>query len=78
LEEEHFFYLALENAVCPEYLTEKFFRVHELIVPVVLSRAVMPKWIPADAYIAASDFGSPKELAEHLKMVAKDVQLYKK
>ncbi|KAI6240610.1 Alpha-(1,3)-fucosyltransferase C [Aphelenchoides fujianensis] len=31
--DDHFFYFAFENAVCPEYVTEKFFHLNELIVP---------------------------------------------
>ncbi|KAI6230368.1 Glyco-tran-10-N domain-containing protein [Aphelenchoides fujianensis] len=78
LEEDHFFYLSFENAVCPEYVTEKFFRMSELIVPVVLSRAVMPAWIPADSFLAASDYSSARHLAEHMKQIAADPAEYKK
>ncbi|KAI6209902.1 Glyco-tran-10-N domain-containing protein [Aphelenchoides besseyi] len=78
LEEEHFFYLSFENAVCPEYTTEKFFRMTDLIVPIVLSRAVMPSWIPRDAYIAANEFSSAKDLAYYLHQLAADPNEYKK
>ncbi|KAI6239541.1 Alpha-(1,3)-fucosyltransferase C [Aphelenchoides fujianensis] len=78
LNEEHFFYLAFENSVCPEYVSEKFFRAKQLIVPVVLSRAVMPPDIPADSYIAASDFDSPAALAHHLKHLMNNRTEYKK
>lgn len=76
--EDHFFYLSFENAVCPEYVTEKFFRMSELIVPVVLSRAVMPAWIPADSFLAASDFSSARHLAERMKEIVADPDEYKK
>lgn len=46
--DEHFFYLSFENAVCPEYTSEKFWRMKQLIVPVVLSRAAMPLHVPND------------------------------
>ncbi|KAI6243356.1 putative serine/threonine-protein kinase [Aphelenchoides fujianensis] len=48
----HHFYLAFENAVCPEYASEKFWRVKELIAPVVNSRAAVPPHISADAFAA--------------------------
>ncbi|KAI6234862.1 Alpha-(1,3)-fucosyltransferase C [Aphelenchoides fujianensis] len=76
--DSHFFYLAFENSVCPEYVTEKFWRVKELIVPVVLSRAVMPPHIPADTFIAASDFATPAALAAHLRWLIAHPQEYRK
>lgn len=77
LSDSHFFYFAFENSVCPDYVTEKFFRLYNLVVPVVLSRAVMPPNIPSDAYIAASDFESPKQMANYLKETASNLTAYK-
>ncbi|KAI6234861.1 Alpha-(1,3)-fucosyltransferase C [Aphelenchoides fujianensis] len=74
----HYFYLAFENSVCPEYVTEKFWRVKELIVPVVLSRAAMPPHIPADTFIAASDFPTPAALAAHLRWLIAHPAEYRK
>ncbi|KAI6234859.1 Alpha1,3-fucosyltransferase-like proteinue [Aphelenchoides fujianensis] len=76
--DSHYFYLAFENSVCPEYVTEKFWRVKELIVPVVLSRAAMPPHIPADTFIAASDFATPAALAAHLRWLIAHPQEYRK
>ncbi|KAI6190735.1 Glyco-tran-10-N domain-containing protein [Aphelenchoides bicaudatus] len=78
LNDEHHFYLAFENSVCPEYTSEKFWRMKQLIVPVVLSRAAVPKHVPQDTYIAASDFDSPKDLANFLKQLMEDKEQYKK
>nr|CAD2194548.1 unnamed protein product [Meloidogyne enterolobii] len=76
--DSHFFYLAFENSVCDEYLTEKFWRLKNLIVPVVLSRKVIKNVnIPKDSFIAADDFKSPKELAKFLEDVAADKNRYK-
>ncbi|KAI6226255.1 Alpha-(1,3)-fucosyltransferase C [Aphelenchoides fujianensis] len=77
--DEHHFYLAFENSVCPEYTTEKFFRLKDLIVPVVLSRGVVnTPQIPNDTFIAASDFDSPKELAVFLHSLIADKTAYSK
>lgn len=76
--DNHHFYLAFENTVCPEYTTEKFWRLRQLIVPVVLSRGSMNPSIPSDSYIAASDFNSPKELADHLSSLIEDKEKYKR
>ncbi|KAL7073203.1 hypothetical protein ACQ4LE_007332 [Meloidogyne hapla] len=76
--DSHFFYLAFENSVCDEYLSEKFWRIKDLIVPVVLSRKIFKnETIPKNSFIAADDFASPKELIEFLKAVAADKKLYK-
>ncbi|KAI1703258.1 glycosyltransferase family 10 (fucosyltransferase) c-term domain-containing protein [Ditylenchus destructor] len=65
--EDHMFYLAFENAVCNFYVTEKFWNVKKLIVPIVLSREPMKGLnIPRDSYIAASDFSGVKDLANYL------------
>ncbi|KAI6212757.1 Alpha-(1,3)-fucosyltransferase C [Aphelenchoides besseyi] len=75
---EHYFYLAFENSICPEYQSEKFWRVKQLIVPVVLSRGVMPPHISNDTYIAASDFESPKQLADYLQHLMDNPSEYAK
>uniref|UniRef100_A0A183BZ81 Fucosyltransferase n=1 Tax=Globodera pallida TaxID=36090 RepID=A0A183BZ81_GLOPA len=76
--ERHFFYLAFENSVCPQYVTEKFWRsLRALTVPVVLERAVLAGVeVPQNAFIAADDFGSVKELADHLKALQNDSKRY--
>ncbi|KAI6177729.1 Alpha1,3-fucosyltransferase-like proteinue [Aphelenchoides bicaudatus] len=55
-----------------------FRRMKNLIVPVVLSRAVMPKHIPKNTYIAASDFDSPEHLATFMKKLMENKDQYKK
>uniref|UniRef100_A0A183C8G9 Fucosyltransferase n=1 Tax=Globodera pallida TaxID=36090 RepID=A0A183C8G9_GLOPA len=74
----HFFYLAFENSVCPQYVTEKFWNAFRaLTVPVVLNRAVLRGMqVPADAFIAADDFCSVHELAEHLTALQRDTERY--
>uniref|UniRef100_A0A1I8BQV0 Fucosyltransferase n=1 Tax=Meloidogyne hapla TaxID=6305 RepID=A0A1I8BQV0_MELHA len=64
--------------VCLNYVTEKFWKLKKLIVPVVLSRKIFKGLnIPDDSFIAADDFKSPKELIEFLKSVAADKKRYK-
>ncbi|KAL3084827.1 hypothetical protein niasHT_031712 [Heterodera trifolii] len=74
----HFFYMAFENSVCPQYVTEKFWNaLRSLAVPVVLSRSALKgTGIPDEVYIAADDFGSVKELADYLKALRNDTDRY--
>ncbi|GMR54830.1 hypothetical protein PMAYCL1PPCAC_25025, partial [Pristionchus mayeri] len=74
----HRFTLALENALCSEYVTEKAFRYKELIVPIVRNRRTIEDLIPSDAFIAIDDFESIGKLKEHLeKMQANDEEYMK-
>uniref|UniRef100_A0A915DJ11 Fucosyltransferase n=1 Tax=Ditylenchus dipsaci TaxID=166011 RepID=A0A915DJ11_9BILA len=77
--DKHLFYLAFENSVCQHYVTEKFWHVKRLIVPIVLSREhVQGLGIPNNAFIAASDFTSPQKLAEHLLYLQQNPKEYLK
>ena len=74
------FYLAFENKLCGEYMTEQLWKSYERnIVPVVFGgldayRAVLP----AHSYIAASDFSSPRDLANYLVMLDHNPKLYRR
>ncbi|KAL3113619.1 hypothetical protein niasHT_010648 [Heterodera trifolii] len=74
----HFFYLAFENAVCPNYVTEKFWKaLRNLVVPIVLSRKVMEEvGIPNGTFIAVDDFNSVKALVDYLKKLQRDKDKY--
>ncbi|KAI3411007.1 hypothetical protein GPALN_003091 [Globodera pallida] len=76
--DNHLFYFAFENSVCPQYITEKFWRsLRKLTVPVVLRRAVFSGIdIPPNAFIAADDFGTVKELAQYLTSLRNDTERY--
>ena len=72
------FYLAFENSICADYVTEKFFKplIYE-VVPIVLGGADYTKFAPPHSYInALVDFKSPKELADYLWFLNSNDQLY--
>jgi alpha-1,3-fucosyltransferase len=74
---EYKFYLAFENTICKDYITEKFFSlVHYDIIPVVYGAGPYDTHVPKSAYINAFDFESPQKLAEYMLKVANDAELY--
>ncbi len=80
LTNDYKFYLAFENSVCQDYTTEKFFDklAKFLIVPIVLSRAVISNLAPKHSYIAADDFKSPQDLAAYLNYLDTNTTAYLK
>ena len=74
------FFLAFENSLCADYVTEKTFAnafTHE-VVPVIMSGANLsnPLLIPQGSYINARSYSSPKELATYLMQVSNNSTLY--
>ncbi|KAJ1347173.1 hypothetical protein KIN20_002170 [Parelaphostrongylus tenuis] len=67
----HRFYISFENSNCNDYITEKFFeRVSQMLVPIVAKRRIYEAaGIPHGSFIALDDFGSMKELGDHLKLL---------
>lgn len=80
IEKKYKFYLAFENSVCRDYITEKFYRRWKLnSVPIVLSRAVVQDLLPPKSYIAVDDFPrGPRQLAEYLKSLMDNDEEYLK
>ncbi|KAL7079968.1 hypothetical protein ACQ4LE_000048 [Meloidogyne hapla] len=78
--ENHFFYLAFENNMCLNYVTEKFWSaLRALTVPVVLSRDVFKGMdVPSNSFIAVDDFKSVNELVDYLKVLRNDTEKYLK
>uniref|UniRef100_A0AC34FVF5 Fucosyltransferase n=1 Tax=Panagrolaimus sp. ES5 TaxID=591445 RepID=A0AC34FVF5_9BILA len=76
--ERHYFYLAFENAVCDGYVTEKFWRLKALIVPIVLKRSILKGLIDDQYFIAADDFDSPEALIDRLEYLTQNPEEYKK
>ncbi|EFX82063.1 hypothetical protein DAPPUDRAFT_49176 [Daphnia pulex] len=76
IESTYKFYLSFENAICPDYVTEKFFKImgHH-IVPVVYGGADYSQYAPPHSYINAREF-KPKELAAYLKLLDANDTLY--
>lgn len=73
----HRFYLAFENSVCRDYVTEKFFKsISRLMVPIVLKKSIYDGYLPAGSYIAVDDFRSPRELANYLKHLKDNATAY--
>ena len=67
LEQKYKFYLALENSICPDYVTEKMFEAlkHD-IVPIVLGGADYERVFPPNSFINMMDFKNMSSLAEYL------------
>uniref|UniRef100_A0A8C2M7N5 Fucosyltransferase n=1 Tax=Cricetulus griseus TaxID=10029 RepID=A0A8C2M7N5_CRIGR len=72
------FILAFENAVCEDYITEKFWRPLKLgVVPVYYGSPTIADWLPSNrSAILVSDFSHPKELASFLRQLDRDDRLY--
>ncbi|XP_063845303.1 alpha-(1,3)-fucosyltransferase C-like [Scylla paramamosain] len=75
--EKYMFYLAFENSICLDYITEKFYQALTLeVVPVVLGGGPYEDIAPPHSYVDALAFPSPKHLAKYLKRVANDRDAY--
>ncbi|XP_043218687.1 alpha-(1,3)-fucosyltransferase 7-like [Amphibalanus amphitrite] len=73
LARSHLFYLAFENSLCRDYVTEKFFNaLHVGLVPVArgATRAEYEALAPPDSFLHVDDFAGPQELADHLRWLA--------
>ncbi|VDP20296.1 unnamed protein product [Soboliphyme baturini] len=77
LKNDYLFYLAFENAICSDYVTEKISTALSThIVPVVLSRAVAQSALPEGSFIAVDDFASAKSLADFLYELGNNTARY--
>ena len=76
LEQRYKFYLAFENSICTDYVTEKFFEIlKRRIIPVVYGGADYSRIAPPYSYIDARQF-EPKELADYLIQLDANETLY--
>ncbi|XP_046437835.1 alpha-(1,3)-fucosyltransferase C-like [Daphnia pulex] len=78
LERDYKFYLSLENTLCEDYVTEKFFdqmRYH--IIPIVFDlHGHHARMAPPHSYINAADYQSVRELADYLTLLDGNDILY--
>ncbi|KAL9982604.1 hypothetical protein ACROYT_G004669 [Oculina patagonica] len=77
--QRHKFYLAFENSLCIDYITEKYWRnsLERGLVPIVLGGArYSPEQIIPGSFINAADFDSVKDLADYLKYLDKNDTAY--
>lgn len=75
---DYWFYLAFENRLCRDYITEKFWKVlgnEGLAIPIVLGGLSVQDYksiAPPNSYIDVRNFSSPLQLAQHLKYVVEN------
>lgn len=71
------FCLSFENAICEDYVTEKFFNVfNHHVVPVVFGGVRYGDLAPDGSYVDAMGYPDPKELAEELERISTSAELY--
>eukprot|EP00794_Sanderia_malayensis_P000069 gene69-666_t len=71
------FYLAFENDLCQDYVTEKYWKEIFLgVVPVVMGGNYNDKLVIPGSYIDVSDFKSIKDLADYLLYLDKNDTAY--
>ncbi|XP_026844829.1 glycoprotein 3-alpha-L-fucosyltransferase A-like [Drosophila persimilis] len=80
LENNYKFYLAFENSNCRDYITEKYHQnaLNRGVLPIVMGARPgdYKELAPLNSYIHVDDFASPKELADYLKVLDDDDDLY--
>jgi len=78
LTQHYKYYLAFENSLCQEYVTEKFFKLFNDadVIPVVRGGSNYKLYFPPKSYIDASDFSTPEALADFLEDLGRDKGRY--
>ncbi|VVC90063.1 unnamed protein product [Leptidea sinapis] len=72
------FVLAIENGVCDDYVTEKFWRAIKTgTVPIYFGSPTIRHWLPNEkSAILLEDYPSPKVMSEHIKKLVDNDSLY--
>jgi hypothetical protein len=74
-----YFYLAFENSVCPDYITEKLHTaINNYLIPIVMDDSVYKPILPPHSYIAIDTFRTMNELVRHLLSLIADRAAYMK
>ena len=77
LRDNYKFFLAFEEALCKDYITEKVWKSFEAdVVPIVLGAANYVSVLPPNSYIDVRDFSSPESLAQHLQQLGDNPEMY--
>lgn len=77
LGQDYFFYLAFENSLATDYVSEKpFSMLGSGLIPVVYGGADYAKFLPPKSYINAQDFKTTKELADFLVALSENTEEY--
>uniref|UniRef100_UPI00398F8279 alpha-(1,3)-fucosyltransferase 11 n=1 Tax=Pristiophorus japonicus TaxID=55135 RepID=UPI00398F8279 len=74
------FHLAMENAICDDYMTEKLWRpMHLGAVPIYRGSPVVQDWMPNNhSIILIDDFETPKDLADFINYLDQNDEEYLK
>ena len=68
--DEYRFFLAFENTLCKDYVSEKFFNLYgdtaHTIIPVVRGGIDYDKLLPSGTFINAAHYKTPKQLTTQL------------
>lgn len=72
------FVIAIENGVCEDYVTEKFWRAIKVgSVPIYFGSPSIRTWLPnKKSAILLDDYPTPKVLTDHISKLLKDDDLY--
>ncbi|XP_016977669.1 alpha-(1,3)-fucosyltransferase B isoform X1 [Drosophila rhopaloa] len=75
---EYKFMIAIENAACPDYITEKFWRPLVMgVIPIYFGSPTIKDWQPNNkSAIFVEDFTHPRGLANYLNELADNQTLY--
>lgn len=77
LSHDYFFYLAFENSLAVDYVSEKPYEVlGRGAIPIVFGGADYAKFLPPKSYINAQDFNTTKELSAFLTNLSQDTEEY--
>ena len=77
IENKYMFYIAFENSLCLDYITEKLYKVLQFfIVPIVMGGGHYESAAPPKSYINVQDYQSPEDLAKYLRYLQENRHAY--